>query len=202
MRYLFLSRCSKCRLTLVAAVSAPTSVKATLLPVLPTSVYLLVITLRACYRSFCTSCSAKRIRHYGLVKAGMAPLSLSLFPPSDRSRASHDLDSTAAKECRNRGVSCRNSLTICRRSRPRNENRAKTRKIKINSRTHYCANDLYVTHWSVHAIQSEQMITKEKKKKLYKFSINRCTSFYVYKSIRLFFYICKIIIITLLETYF
>lgn len=130
---------------MVAAVSAPTSVKATLLPVLPTSVYLLVITLRACYRSFCTSCPAKRIRHYGLVKAGIAPLSLSLFPPSDRSRASHDLDSTAAKECRNRGVSCKNSLTICRRSRPRNENRAKTRKIKINSRTHYCANDLYVT---------------------------------------------------------
>lgn len=132
----------------LAAVSAPTSVKATLLPVLPTSVYLLVITLRACYRSFCTSCPAKRIRHYGLVKAGIAsplPFSLSPFPSSDRSLASHDLDSTVAKECRNRGVSCRNSLTIRRRSRPRNENRAKTRKIKINFWTHYCANDLYVT---------------------------------------------------------
>lgn len=66
--------CSKRRVTLVVAVSASTSVKATLLPVvpvLPASVYLLVITLRACYRSFCTSCPAKRIRHYGLVKAGI-----------------------------------------------------------------------------------------------------------------------------------
>lgn len=75
--------------------------------------------------------------------------SLSPFLPFPRVRSfslvSYDLDSTAAKECRNRGVSCRNSLTIRRRSRPRNENRAKTRKIKINSRTHYCANDLYVT---------------------------------------------------------
>lgn len=159
---------------MVAAVSAPTSVKATLLPVLPTSVYLLVITLRACYRSFCTSCPAKRIRHYGLVKAGIAlPLPFSLFPVRSFSPASHDLDSTAAKECQNRGVSCRNSLTIRRRSRPRNENRAKTRKIKINSRTHYCANDLSVTSASPHAIQLEH--------NKYKCPTNRYSSFYMYK---------------------
>ena len=68
--------------TLAAAVPAPTTVKATLLPVvppLPTSVYLSVITLRACYRSFCTSYAAKRIRHDGLVKAEIVLLLLLLF---------------------------------------------------------------------------------------------------------------------------
>lgn len=81
---------------------------------------------------------------------------LSSPPPSDHSPASYDLDSAAAEECWNRDVSCEErSLTIRRQSWSRNEDRAKTRKIKIKFRARYCANESYVIPSSVHFIISE-----------------------------------------------